>query len=43
MAMNGTDILMFDDCSGRIKQVMTAQDLLGFMYDMGIDVDLPKL
>ncbi|KXT13942.1 hypothetical protein AC579_2390 [Pseudocercospora musae] len=36
---NGTDILIFDDCSGRIAQVITAQDLMDYTYKMGMNIE----
>lgn len=36
--MNGTDIIEVDDCSGRIAQILTSQDIFTYAYQMGIDV-----
>lgn len=38
VTMNGTDLVLFDDCSGRIRQVLTAQDLLSFTYQVGMNI-----
>jgi hypothetical protein len=42
ISMNGTDIFEFDECSGRISQVMTAQDILHFAYQKGINIFTKK-
>lgn len=36
--VNGTDIVLFDDCSGRIAQVLTAQDSLSYNQQMGYNI-----
>ncbi|KAF7193276.1 hypothetical protein HII31_05370 [Pseudocercospora fuligena] len=35
---NGTDIVMFDKCTGKIKQCITSQDNLDFTYQLGMNV-----
>lgn len=41
LTMNGTDIYIFDKCSGRISQLLTAQDTLYYMWEQGISVIHP--
>jgi hypothetical protein len=36
--MNGTDIIGFDHCSGRIAEIYTAQDTLSYAYQMGLNI-----
>lgn len=40
---NGVEFLTIDPCSGLIVEVISAQDLITFMYNLGNDINLTPL
>jgi hypothetical protein len=36
-AWNGTDFLALDKCTGLVKEVDSSEDLINFMYNLGVD------